>query len=91
MPPLINAAIDWLGYYPLALNHAGRFRQESQITFVEFLKRYDERLQYLIKQQNGSISATLSLSHEILKARGPPTAAILGLLDVSIILIYSMI
>ncbi len=74
-----------LGYYPLALNQCGRYILETQGSFVNYLARYETKLKSLLKQnpskreyQNGSISGTLSLSYEALKAQNPTAAALLA-------------
>ena len=83
--PGAEALVERLGCYPLALSQCGRYICETQVSFGRYLSRYETRLKSLLKQnpsireyQNGSITATLGLSYEALKARNPTAAALLA-------------
>ena len=77
-----------LGFYPVALSHAGRHIFENQINCRKYLETYEKRIVALLEQrpnireyERGSIATTLTLSYDMLKAKNPTAAASLSMCD----------
>lgn len=84
-PSGAEALVRRLGCYPLALSQAGRYIQETQISFTKYLELYDTRFKRYFNQKlshkeyhHGSVNTVLGLSYEALKAKDTVAAALLS-------------
>lgn len=84
-PSGAEALVRSLGCYPLALSQAGRYIQETQISFTKYLELYDTRFKRCFNQKlshkeyhHGSVNTALGLSYEALKAKDTVAAALLN-------------
>lgn len=80
-----EALVRRLGCYPLALSQAGRYIQETQMSFTKYLDLYDTRFKRYFGQKlshreyhHGSVNTALGLSYEALKAKDTVAAALLS-------------